>query len=114
MNLRELATLNAREEFHMPRVHHIHVDGPARKPLELEPRRGFACLVDELPGCNIRNCSQPGRFDAVTIFGPWANLCVLHFHEYTIGLIGEGHGQVWFTPAERGASFDLASGEVRP
>lgn len=46
--------------------------------------------VDQLPGCNF--CNNPALYDAVTLFGPWANMCQLHFDIYGTGL-GTGRGQ---------------------
>jgi hypothetical protein len=46
--------------------------------------------VDQLPGCNF--CNKLALYDAVTLFGPWANMCQLHFDIYGTGL-GTGRGQ---------------------
>lgn len=53
--------------------------------------------VAELPTCDI--CAHEGLtpprtagFDGKTIFGPWANMCPLHFASCGTGL-GTGRGQ---------------------
>lgn len=46
--------------------------------------------VGILPKCDF--CESKARFDGKTVFGPWANMCELHFKANGVGL-GLGRGQ---------------------
>jgi ribosomal protein L37AE/L43A len=51
--------------------------------------------VSEIPNCDF--CAQEGKttpaaYDGKTTQGPWANMCLLHFGQYGVGL-GTGKGQ---------------------
>lgn len=51
--------------------------------------------VTEIPMCDF--CQRegkmvPAKYDGKTTFGPWANMCQVHFYLYGIGL-GMGKGQ---------------------
>lgn len=55
-----------------------------------------ATLVYRMPDCDF--CKQSGvdrvaKYDARTTYGPWANMCEIHFRNNAIGLLGTGHGQ---------------------
>ncbi len=47
-------------------------------------------IVTKKPKCDI--CEREAEYDARTTFGPWANLCEVHFTLHGIGL-GTGKGQ---------------------
>jgi len=56
---------------------------------------GTTVTVPELPKCDF--CSRAGidedaHYDGKTVFGPWANMCSVHFSTYGSGL-GTGLGQ---------------------
>ena len=38
--------------------------------------------------------TAPAKYDAKTVFGPWANVCELCFVMYTSGKLGTGYGQL--------------------
>lgn len=49
----------------------------------------------ELPPCDfctMAGTKKPASYDGATHHGPWAYMCVRHFHEYGVGL-GTGNGQ---------------------
>ena len=56
---------------------------------------GIAVLVPDIPECDIHAkagyLGVPARVDGKTRAGAWANMCLLCFREYGIGL-GEGKG----------------------
>lgn len=45
-----------------------------------------------MTNCDI--CSAEAKYDARTIYGPWANVCELCFTMYTHGKLGTGFGQL--------------------
>lgn len=45
-----------------------------------------------LPKCDVNNSHGNAAYDAKTVWGPWANLCVKCFQDFGIGL-GTGKGQ---------------------
>ena len=49
-------------------------------------------------GKKMLNCdvckTAPAKYDAKTVFGPWANVCELCFVMYTSGKLGTGYGQL--------------------
>jgi hypothetical protein len=56
---------------------------------------GTLVYVSQLPDCDF--CKESGekvsaQFDGKTVFGPWANMCDIHFGQFAIGL-GIGRGQ---------------------
>ncbi len=46
--------------------------------------------VAKLPGCDF--CNLQGRYDGMTTWGKWANMCSIHFAAVGVGL-GTGKGQ---------------------
>lgn len=63
----------------------------------------IAVMVSKLPPCDF--CKEKGldtlaHYDAKTIFGPWANLCLPHFIDLGYGL-GTGLGQKLILPKEK-------------
>jgi hypothetical protein len=46
--------------------------------------------VAALPQCDF--CTEKARFDGMTTYGPWGNMCEPHFDTYGVGL-GTGKGQ---------------------
>jgi len=53
-------------------------------------------MVESLPNCDIKEehpTPVKARYDAKTIYGPWANLCQHHFEVVAIGNLGLGKGQ---------------------
>jgi len=49
--------------------------------------------VRVLPACNICTDGTPAAYDAKTAWGPWANLCELHWRMFTDQRLGTGYGQ---------------------
>lgn len=47
--------------------------------------------VARLPKCDF--CDSPAKYDAVTLMGPWANMCPAHFKMHSLGRLGLGVGQ---------------------
>jgi hypothetical protein len=47
--------------------------------------------VAQLPTCDF--CPGKASYDAKTLFGPWANMCQIHFDHHTTGQLGTGFGQ---------------------
>lgn len=48
--------------------------------------------VDELPPCDFCPDGRPAGYDARTIYGTWANMCLEHLKLFGVGL-GTGKGQ---------------------
>jgi hypothetical protein len=48
--------------------------------------------VSVLPVCDF-GCGESAHFDAKTVHGPWAHMCVAHFNEHGVGRLGLGLGQ---------------------
>jgi hypothetical protein len=48
--------------------------------------------VLELPVCDF-GCGESAHFDAKTVHGPWAFMCVAHYNEHGHGSLGLGLGQ---------------------
>lgn len=48
-------------------------------------------IVEALPNCDV--CGETAHYDAKTTFGPWANLCEVHFKAHTTQQLGMGFGQ---------------------
>lgn len=46
--------------------------------------------VFSLPKCDF--CAKRAAYDGRTVFGPWANMCPVHFGQFGVGL-GLGKGQ---------------------
>lgn len=51
----------------------------------------YFAKISKIPKCDF--CKEEAKFDAKTVFGPWAYLCERCFGKYGIGL-GLGLGQV--------------------
>ena len=47
--------------------------------------------VESLPQCDF--CGETAQYDATTIFGPWAFMCVSCFETNGTGQLGLGKGQ---------------------
>jgi len=52
--------------------------------------KNMVVIVNELPKCDF--CILKACYDGRTIYGPWANMCLIHFGQYGVG-IGLGKGQ---------------------
>jgi hypothetical protein len=52
---------------------------------------GTKVFVEVLPKCDL--CGATAAYDAVTVMGPWANLCKADFKKVGVGL-GLGRGQM--------------------
>lgn len=64
-----------------------------RQVLAIKEHR--ATLVYRLPDCDFCKAAQVERvakYDARTSWGPWANMCQIHFDTNAVGL-GTGYGQ---------------------
>lgn len=66
------------------------------------PRNGTVAFVSALPPCDICKMNAGdmkgenvalAKYDARTVAGPWANMCVTHFALHTNGELGTGKGQ---------------------
>lgn len=61
--------------------------------LEAKPEPHTKVEVLKLPNCDFCKASHAtAAYDGKTTFGPWANMCEMHFQQYGIGL-GLGKGQ---------------------
>jgi hypothetical protein len=51
--------------------------------------------VTRIPECDFCEGPQkkPAAYDAVTVYGPWANMCEKHFRQHGKGTLGLGLGQ---------------------
>lgn len=49
--------------------------------------------VYSLPPCQLHSDGTLAEYDAKTIWGPWAYVCVRCFRKYTSGRLGTGLGQ---------------------
>ena len=48
-------------------------------------------MSSQLPQCDF--CEDEAKYDARTLFGPWANMCESDFQQYGVGKLGLGYGQ---------------------
>jgi hypothetical protein len=55
-------------------------------------------ILGSLPKCSF--CYKEARFDARTVYGPWAYMCSEHFLTYGMGHLGTGFGQILVLPDE--------------
>ncbi len=62
--------------------------------------------VAALPQCDF--CTDKARFDGMTTYGPWGNMCEPHFDTYGVGL-GTGKGQ---RLVEEGEDVVMSWGEL--
>lgn len=64
---------------------------------------GSEVTMDHLPLCDFhkeQGSEVPARYDAKTIYGPWAYLCQKCFELYGPSQLGTGYGQRLVTQEE--------------
>lgn len=56
-------------------------------------KNGTVAYLEALPTCDMTDCSETASYDSVTLWGPWAYLCTIHFGSIGAGRLGTGFAQ---------------------